>query len=154
MKRIIALAAAVLATAVIFAPAASAAKPTREHIDFTDDTFPGVCSFTVARHVLVNKSVLTTYSDGSQRITGTFKQRITNLDTGKFIDVNSSGPVIIEYHADGSATEKDFGPQFERPPGQLLLTTGPVVWEFDSGGNVVSYTQRGGTTQDVCALLN
>jgi hypothetical protein len=33
------------------------------------------------------------------------------------------------------------------------LTTGPVVWEFDPGGHVVGYTQLGGTTQDVCALL-
>jgi hypothetical protein len=153
MKRIMPLAAALVAIAVILAPVASATKPAREHIDFDDATFSGICSFTVARHVLVNRSVFTTYSDGTQKITGTFKQRLINLTTGKFIDVNSSGPVIIEYRADGSSTEKDFGRQFERPPGQLLLTTGTVVWEFDSVGNVVSYTQRGGTTQDVCALL-
>ena len=118
----------------------------------SDEAFSGVCSFTVARHVLVNNSTLTTYSNGDQRITGTFKQRLTNLTTGEFIDVNSSGPVLLDYH-DGSLTETDWGKQFSRPPGQLLLTTGPVVWEFDSGGNFVSFTQRGGTSQDVCLLL-
>lgn len=91
-----------------------------------DEEFSSVCSFTVARQVLV---------------------------TGEFIDVNSSGPILLDFHADGSLTETDWGRQFERPPGQLLLTTGPVVWEFDSAGNFVSFTQRGGTTQDVCVLL-
>lgn len=101
-------------------------EPTREPLPIADEEFSGVCSFTVARQVLV---------------------------TGEFIDVNSSGPILLDFHADGSLTETDWGRQFERPPGQLLLTTGPVVWEFDSAGNFVSFTQRGGTTQDVCVLL-
>jgi hypothetical protein len=137
----------------VFACPAFAAKPIREPLPIADEEFPGVCSFTVARHVLVNRSILTTYSDGDQRITGTFKQRLTNLSTGKFIDVNSSGPVLLDFHADGSLTETDYGRQFVRPPGRLLLTTGPVVLEFDSNENFVSFTQRGGTTQDVCLLL-
>ena len=141
-----------IGVAVAVSPA-SAGKPTREPLPISDEEFSGVCSFTVARDVLVNKSILTTYSNGDQRITGTFKQRLTNLTTGEFIDVVSSGPILLDYHADGSLTETDWGRQFERPPGQLLLTTGPVVWEFDSSGNFVSYTQLGGTTQEVCLLL-
>ena len=152
MQRVVFLVATVVGFA-FFASPASAGKPTREPLPISDEDFAGVCSFTVARDVLVNRSILKTYSDGDQRITGTFKQRLTNLTTGKFIDVNSSGPVFLDYHADGSLTETDTGRQFERPPGRLLLTTGPVVWEFDSGGNFVSFTQRGGTTQDVCSLL-
>ena len=144
---------AVVAGLFVFASAAVAGKPTREPLPISDETFSGVCSFTVARHVLVNNSTLTTYSNGDQRITGAFKQRLTNLTTGEFIDVNSPGPVLLDYHADGSLTETDWGRQFSRPPGQLLLTTGPVVWEFDTGGNFVSFTQRGGTSQDVCLLL-
>lgn len=143
----------VVVGAVALTPSAFAGKPTREPLPIADEEFSGVCSFTVARQVLVNRSVLTTYSDGDQRITGTFKQRLTNLTTGKFVDVNSSGPILLDFHADGALTETDWGRQFVRPPGQLLLTTGPVVWEFDSAGNFVSFTQRGGTTQDVCELL-
>ena len=144
---------AVVAGVLVLASPAFAGKPTREPLPISDEAFSGVCSFTVARHVLVNNSTLTTYSNGDQRITGTFKQRLTNLTTGEFIDVNSSGPVYLDYHADGSLTETDWGRQFSRPPGRLLLTTGPVVWEFDSDGNFVSFTQRGGTSQDVCLLL-
>ena len=61
--------------------------------------------------------------------------------------------IIEPPRPDGSYIERDFGRQFERPPGRLLLTTGLVVWEFDANDNVISYTQVGGTTQDVCALL-
>jgi hypothetical protein len=107
----------------------------------------------VERTVLVNRTILTTFSDGDQRYTGTFKQRLTNLTTGKFIEVNSSGPVLLDFHPDGSLTEVDYGRQFARPPGQLLLTTGKLIWEFDSNGDFVSFTQQGGTAQDVCALL-
>jgi hypothetical protein len=83
--RVLALFAVLIATAGL-ASSASAAKPTREPLPIANEQFPGVCSFTVDRHVLVNKSVLTTYSNGDQRITGTFKQRLTNLTTGKFIE--------------------------------------------------------------------
>ena len=112
-----------------------------------------VCSFTVTRTVLVNKSFLTTYSNGDARITGIFKQRLTNLSTGKFVDLTSPGPVLLDFHADGSLTEIDYGPQFERPPGRLLLTTGRVRWEFDENGDFVSYTQLSGSTRDVCQVL-
>jgi hypothetical protein len=155
-RRVVKLAAcltAMVAGAVLFASPAFAGKPSREFLPINDEQFSGVCSFTVQRTVLVNKSVLTTYSNGDQRITGTFKQRLTNLTTGKFIDLNSPGPVLLDFHADGSLTETDWGPQFARPPGQLLVTTGLLVWEFDSAGNFVSFTQRGGTSQDVCVLL-
>ena len=153
MKLVLCLAALAVAAVVLASPA-SAEKPTREPLAIADEDFSGVCSFTVGRRVLVNRSVLTTYSDGDQRITGTFKQRLINLTTGEFIDVNSSGPVLLDFHADGALTEIDYGRQFARPPGRLLLTTGKLVWEFDSAGNFVSFTQQGGTAQDVCQLLS
>jgi hypothetical protein len=144
---------AVIIGAAICVSVASAGKPTRVASPFSDASFSGVCSFTVSRTILVDNTYLTTFSDGTQRYTGTFKQRITNEATGKYIDFNGSGPVLLEYHADGSVTETDYGPQFVRPPGQLLLTTGRVVWQYDSSFNVISYTQIGGTSRDVCALL-
>ncbi len=144
---------AVVMGVAAFGSSAAAEKPTREPLSISDEDFSGVCSFTVRRQVLVNKTTVTTYSDGDQRITGAFKQRLINLSTGAFIDVNSPGPVLLDFHPNGSLTETDWGPQFSRPPGRLLLTTGPVVWEFDAAGNFVSFTQRGGTSQDVCEIL-
>jgi hypothetical protein len=152
MKRVLLLLVVVVGGAA-FASSASAGKPTREPLPIANENFSGVCSFTVGRDVLVNRSILTTYSNGDQRITGTFKQRLINLTTGKFIDVNSSGPVLLDFHSDGSLTEIDYGRQFARPPGRLLLTTGKIVWQFDAAGNFVSFRQQGGTAQDVCRLL-
>ncbi|TMA10800.1 MAG: hypothetical protein E6J84_14375 [Deltaproteobacteria bacterium] len=104
--------------------------------------------------ILANNSYLTTFSDGTQRYTGTFKERIINKTSGKYIDFNGSGPVILVYNADGTVTETDFGPQFERPPGQLLLTNGQFVWTYDSSFNVLSAAQISGTSRDVCTLLS
>ena len=143
---------AIVAGAAIAVSAASAGKPTREFSPFTDDSFSGVCSFTVSRHILVNNTYVTTFSDGTFTYTGTFKERLTNETTHKYIDFNGSGPIIISPTATGW-TETDYGPQFDRPPGQLLLTTGPVVWQYDSDFGFLSYTQSGGTTRDVCAVL-
>jgi hypothetical protein len=153
MKRFFTLAAVAVGAAISVA-VASANAPTRVPSPFSNDSFSGVCSFTVDRQILVDNTYLTTFSDGTQRYTGTFKERLINETSGKYIDFNGSGPVVLVYNADGSVTETDFGPQFERPPGQLLLTTGRVVWTYDSGFNVLSYTQSGGTSRDVCALLN
>ena len=145
--------AAVAAAAVIAVSGASAGQPTREFSPFSDDSFSGICSFTVSRHILVNNTYVTTFSDGSFMYTGTFKERLRNETSGKYFDFNGSGPIIIVPTATGW-TETDYGPQLERPPGQLLLTNGPVVWQYDSDFNFLSYNQIGGTTQDVCTLLS
>jgi hypothetical protein len=142
-----------IALAAPFASPASAAKPTREPLHIDNLVISDVCAFTVTRTVLVNKSFITTYSNGDARITGIFKQRLTNLSTGESVDLTSPGPVLLDFHSDGSLTEIDYGPQFERPPGQLLLTTGRVRWEFDENGDFVSYTQLSGSTRDVCTVL-
>ncbi len=152
MKRL-ALILALTTVGMMSASVASASKPTRVYSPFSNASFPGVCSFTVDRVILQQNSYLTTYSDGTQRYTGVFKERLINDSTGKYIDFNGSGPVILVYNADGTITETDFGPQFERPPGQLLLTTGQYVWTYDSAFNVLSAQQRTGTSRDVCALL-
>jgi hypothetical protein len=153
MKRLIALIFVVIGAAMSVS-VASADPPTRVYSPFSNDSFPGVCSFTVDRLILVDNSYLTTFSDGTQLYTGTFKERLVNETSGKYIDFNGSGPVVLLYNADGTVTEIDYGPQFERPQGQLLLTTGRVVWTYDSSFNVLSYTQTSGTSQDVCALLS
>ena len=118
-----------------------------------DPNRSGQCSFDVFRHVLENRSILTTFSDGSQLTTGTFKERLTNVSTGKFIDVNASGPILAVFHADGSSTESSRGRQFVRPFGKLLITTGNLVVDRDPAGVIVGFSQQGGTSEDVCELL-
>jgi hypothetical protein len=153
MKRLVTGLAAAAAAVLVSAPLASAIPPTHEPISFPDRTFSGQCSFDVHREVLVNRSVLTTFSNGNQLTTGTFKERLTNLSTGEFIDVNASGPILAVFEEDGSSTEFLRGRQFVRPFGQLLITTGKVIVERDPDGVIVGFTQLGGTSQDVCELL-
>jgi hypothetical protein len=153
MKKL--LTALAIATAAIFVsvPPAFAIPPTHEPVSFPDRTFSGQCPFDVHREVLVNRSVLTTFANGNQLTTGTFKERLTNLSTGEFIDVNASGPILTVFHQDGSSTEYLRGRQFVRPFDQLLITTGRVIVERDPAGVIVGFTQLGGTSQDVCELL-
>lgn len=152
MRKFAVLAAATT-VACLGAPVAGASPPTHEPVSFADRTFSGVCPFDVFRHVLDNNSVLTTFSDGSQLTTGTFKERLTNVSTTKYVDVVASGPILTVFHPDGSSTETLRGPQFVRPPGQLLITTGLVTVERNPAGAIVGFSQQGGTTTDVCALL-
>ena len=153
MRRSLVALAAVVGAAFAASPA-GASRPTREYSPFSNESYSGVCPFTVERQILANNSYLTTFSDGTQRYTGTFKERIINTTNGKYIDFNGSGPVILVYNADGTVTETDFGPQFERPPGQLLLTNGQFVWTYDSSFNVLSAAQVSGTSRNVCTLLS
>ena len=83
MRKLFAVLASATAVACFGAPLANADPPTHEPVSFADRTFTGQCSFAVFRHVLENRSVLTTFSDGSQLTTGTFKERLTNVSTGK-----------------------------------------------------------------------
>ena len=153
MKKLSTALAVVIAALSVCASVASATPPTHEPVSFADRTFSGQCSFDVFRHVLVNRSVLTTFSNGNRLTTGTFKERLTNLSTGEFIDVNASGPILAVFNDDGSSTEYLRGRQFIRPAGELLITTGLVIVERDPAGAIVGFTQIGGTTQDVCELL-
>lgn len=153
MKKLLIALAAAIAAVCVSAPVASATPPTHEPVSFADRTFTGQCSFDVSRHVLVNRSVLTTFSNGNRLTTGTFKERLTNLSTGDFIDVNASGPILAVFNEDGSSTEDLRGRQFVRPFGQLLITTGLVIVERDPAGVIVGFTQLTGTSQDVCELL-
>lgn len=153
MKKLLTALAAATAATSVSVPLASAIPPTHEPVSFADRTFSGQCSFDVRREVLVNRSVLTTFSNGNRLTTGTFKERLTNLSTGKFINVNASGPILAVFDADGSSTEYLRGRQFVRPFDQLLITTGRVIVERDPAGVIVGFTQQGGTSQDVCELL-
>lgn len=79
--RVLALASlAATSTAV-----ALASEPTRVYSPFSNDSFSGVCSFTVDREILTNNSYLTTFSDGTQLYTGTFKERLINENRDRLL---------------------------------------------------------------------
>ena len=80
---------------------------------------------------------------------------VTNLSTGKTINLNISGPGMFSFT---SNTFVGVGPYLisGAPPNLGLplvsFTHGRLVYEFDNQGNVTSATFTG-TAQDVCQLL-
>lgn len=161
MKRLI----LILATASIMlalVPVASADRPTREFLPAEDSVLEGICPFAVEVHVLANNSYIKTFSDGRQLINGTLKVRLTNLDEpSNSFDANISGPGVQTVSPEGEFELRAKGPWlfFFFPgelgpgdPGFLVLTTGLAILRFDAEGNG-SFTHKGGTTTDVCAVL-
>jgi hypothetical protein len=88
---------------LLLAPAAIAAKPVKEPLPTPEPSvFPAgeICPFPLLVETLINREKSITFSDGSQLITGTFKNRLTNLDTDESILVNASGPVGFTVEGD------------------------------------------------------
>jgi hypothetical protein len=159
VKRLIAILLGVVLT-LLLAPAASADKPAREFLPAEDFTLTGVCAFPVREEVTTNNEFITTFTDGRQLITGSLKVRATNLDSGKALDLNISGPGVITENADGSVTLDAYGswliwffPGDLGPgsPGQLFVNSGHFVETFSSTG--VTVDKQTGSQQDICAAL-
>lgn len=154
-----------LVVAAILAATASAAKPLRVPAQSGPIDLPAgiACSFPVHGEVVVNRQVVTTFSDGSWRATGAFVAAMSNALTGKSITLNVPGSVAFFPNPDGTTTFKGtgqniyfFGPGEMGPgqPGGLFLLDGLTTWVFDAQFNIVPGTFRhnGGVT-NLCLAL-
>jgi hypothetical protein len=150
----------VAVTAALVIPAASATHPVKEFLPFEGAELPGICPFTVKIDVLANKEYSKTFSDGRMLITGVFKIRLTNLESGKAMDANISGQGVFRFHEDGSATLHAHGrwlffffPGQLGPgePGQMFLNSGRVILNQGPEGDEI--VKRTGHMRDVCAAL-
>jgi len=151
-----------VAVALVFgAEPVSAAAPQRFPLDPVHDTAPAglVCPFNMAVDSVSINETLTILGNGRVFITGASVERVSNLDTGKSVDVNVSGPVTIS-SAGGVDTFVARGRnlwRFDRDalgPGQagsLLLTTGLAVLTQSASG--ITFTHNGGTTENLCETL-
>jgi hypothetical protein len=153
MKRLVFMTGLALAAALLVPSVAAADQPIREGLPAEDFTIEGSCAFDVDVQILVNNEFITTFSNGRQLITGALKVRLTNVETGKSIDLNISGPGFITPHEDGSVTFELSGRSLVFDLGLLELTSGPAILEFDPAGNLVSYTKTSAATVDLCAVL-
>jgi hypothetical protein len=122
---------------------------------FPDATGQFCADFPVRVHVTENKEFAHIFSSGAVVITGTFKVEVTNLETGKTIAVNASGPGKID--ADGTALTAlgrligfgeagFFGPG---SPAQLFVHSGKLLISLVDG-TILSET---GHRVDLCAAL-
>ena len=150
----------VAVTAALVIPVASAIQPVKEFLPFEGAELPGICPFTVQIDVLANKEYSKTFSDGRMLITGVFKIRLTNLESGKSMDANISGQGVFRFHEDGSATLHAHGrwlffffPGQLGPgePGRMFLNSGRVI--LNQGPEGDELVRRTGHKRNVCAAL-
>jgi hypothetical protein len=156
---------ALLALAVT--PASASGKPMRASFANPSFTLAAglACSFAVHGEAVVNQEVSTTFpaepnGDVVQLVTGYLVERFTNVDTGKSITVNVSGPAKYVLHLDGSTTfiglASEFLPFFptDIPPGpRFFINYGKIVITITSAGQFILVSQTG-TQFDICAALS
>jgi hypothetical protein len=106
------------------------------------------------------------HADGSTTFlfTGFGTVSYTNLQTGKTITVNESGPGKATIHADGSITEVHTGrsgPPLLTPADAkrfglptVSVFSGRQAFSIDSQGNITSLSLHGHVAVDVCAALS
>ena len=126
------------------------------------------CGFEVLVTPVVNKAytkILKT-ADGSMTFlfNGAFAASLTNVQTGKTITENMSGPGEATIYPDGSITEVHTGlngPNFLAPADQarfglpgLFISTGKLAFSVDAAGNITSLTLDGRVAVDLCAALS
>ena len=137
-----------LAAALAMAAPASAQPPSHGPAgDIPDFTIDGACPFPVLVHIPVNRERATTFYDAAGNpvktiITGALFARLTNVDSGSWVDLNVSGPLVIdEVNGVLTFTGHSLG-WFDGTPG-LRLYKG----RYDAAGGGT------GTSVDICALL-
>jgi hypothetical protein len=95
--------------------------------------------------------------------TGSFKASYTNVDTGKSITENLSGPGTVTVLPDGSLVVRTQGltglfldpadaMRFDLPT--VAVTAGPLTETVDPDGNITSLSLTGHVQVDVCAALS
>jgi hypothetical protein len=148
-----ALAAA--AAAALFIPTAFADKPVFEPSPFPDATGRYCEDFDVLVHATTNKGRTLVFSSGAVMITGALKVEVTNLDTGKTIALNISGPATISAEGDvltGTGPWLFFGEAgFFGPgsPAELSTNNGRIEIDLADG----SFISRIGHSVDLCPVL-
>lgn len=152
-KSLLAAVVAVL-SALALAPSAAADKPIIEPAPFGEFTGQYCEDFLVRVAETTNRGTAKIFSDGSMIITGTLKVDVTNLETGKTISLNISGPSM--FSSDGS-TLVGVGRWLFFGEAGFLGRPGPTLETFDGRFTLdlgtVTFVSRTGTVGELCAAL-
>jgi hypothetical protein len=123
------------------------------------------CAFPLHGDFLINQEVTKTFppepnGDVKQIITGRLVGELRNVDNGKSLTFNVSGPEFVVLHPDGSA-RLDFGGRTgpvvffptDIPPGpKAFISSGRIVVDVTPSGQFILVSQSG-HEEDVCAPL-
>jgi hypothetical protein len=145
---------AVLCISLALAPSATADKPIIEPAPFGEFTGQYCEDFLVRVRETTNRGAAKIFSDGSVIITGTLKVDVTNLETGKTISLNISGPAM--FSSDGTTlvgvgTWLFFGEAgfLGRPSPTLETFNGRFTLDLADG----TFVRRTGAVRELCAEL-
>ena len=150
-------------------PQVAPGKPVREPVadSFYEFASPAgeACSFPVTGKAVVNRFETKTFpaeanGDVVQLSNGHLVFRFTNVASGKYVDLNISGPGKATFHADGSMTQDATGvwywlfPKSANVPGglTLFLSKGRLVVETSPTGER-SIVGPVGKLEDLCPML-
>ncbi len=156
------------AAPLLLALPAFAQKPTIQLLSFTGGVAPteNVCGFNILvtpeagkpngeRLILFGNTAI---------IAGPLFNTLTNLSTGKTVDVNVSGPGLLTFSGNtttvvamgpGVFWSHPLSPAVAAAAGlpRVFLLHGRIVFTVDEQGNVISIPSVTGTVEDVCRLL-
>jgi hypothetical protein len=145
----------VLAAALAFAPSAAADKPTMAPAPFGEFTGRYCTGFPVRIRELTNRGTLKVFSTGAAMTTGTLTVEVTNLTTGKSVELNISGPA--RFSADGTTLVGTGRWLFFGEPG-FFGPGSPATLETNSGRFAInladgSFLSRVGHRVELCPIL-
>jgi hypothetical protein len=154
-KLLIATALVAVGSGAGLASLAAADRPTKEPAPAEDVSGQFCDDFSVLIHLVENKGFVLTFSDGRVFGAGHLRIRLTNLESGKSIVVNASGPIF--FSADGATVTLKgatllFGePGFFGPDSDARLTLGVGRTVIDlATGAILSEV---GHSTDLCPIL-
>jgi hypothetical protein len=165
LRRVI-IPAIIVGLALVVPAAAANAGSNRIPLVFPDMTFSGYCSFPVLFHVAESNEYYTptTEPDGTVvwNIRGMSFTDLTNVNSGRVLEFNFSGPASVTFFPDGSQAVNsrggggtNWGAQaqsaFGVPP--IMASWGHLQYTVDPSGNVTSFSLSG-HAEDVCAALS
>jgi len=153
----------IAAVAALAPTSAAADQPVRQGLPAAPFTLDAsICGFPIDVAFPTNKEFSTTFVNGKQIITGALTATLTNDQNGNSTAINISGPGSLVPNGDGTTTftlsgrslifllPNQIGPG---SPGRLILTSGPVVFQMDAGGNLTSYNITSASVRDMCPVL-
>lgn len=140
-----------LAAAAALPASAGATPPVREPVPSEVLTFPAglYCEFPIEVTPLKLGEKLTFFSDGRIRVTGAAIVRVTNLDNGRSMVINSSGPSWLDRNS-AQGPQLFFLSPLEGGPG-IFLYHGNVTFTRDEDGNIANITATGTRSGNLCA---
>ena len=158
--------AGVVMVALVWAAAAGADRPDKEPAPAQDvHGLTGICSFPISWTFPAANNGFTIFhvqKDGSGWLWGGGKNisRVTNDETGAYVDINSTGPGKFTFAEDGSFTIDGTGHWLvgdfptDSPPSSLLLYSGHIVIDVSPDGQLTLVSYVGAPPEDVCAMIS